>query len=92
MILRGGDDMNIQGEGGAVVNIGFDELRDTLGGVPPKDAVLYVIQTQKGDWHIAFDYKFMGRWVLISTTGKLVERSDVAFSQRCDSLREDGAA
>lgn len=62
---------------------------DALKGIPPQDAVLFVLCTDKQEWHIAFDYKFMGRWVLISTTGKLIERSDVAFLQRCESLRED---
>lgn len=61
-----------------------------LKGVPPEDAVLYVIKASgEREWHIAFDYHLMGRWVLISTTGKLIERSNVEFSQTCDSLRDE---
>jgi hypothetical protein len=61
--------------------------QQALKGVPPKDALLYVICTNKQEWHIAFDYKLMERWVLISTTGAYIERSEVEFSQRCDDLR-----
>jgi hypothetical protein len=60
--------------------------QQALNGVPPKDAVLYVVCTESQGWHIAFDYEFMGRWVLISTTGVYLERNEIKFSRRCDSL------
>lgn len=62
------------------------ENENAIRGIPPKDAPLYSIKTAKNEWHIAFNYKFMGRWVMISTSGKYIERSEVVFSRNVEDL------
>lgn len=62
------------------------EHENAIRGIPPKDAPLYSIKTDKNEWHIAFDYNFMGRWILISTNGKYIERSEVVFARNVEDL------
>lgn len=62
------------------------EAENAIRGIPPKGSTLYCIKTDKDEWHIAFEYKFMGRWVMISISGKHIEHSEVVFSRNVEDL------